>query len=163
VVTQVIPVVLGTQAIPVTMVLLVPQVMVAQQVIPAVLETQATPELTVMVARAAMLARQGTPAHKATQATPELTVMAAQGVMEVRQVIPALRGTQALAAAVIGDGLGDSASGLFGWVGQLGGSPSTISVRNVELLHAGDLEHFPDEMRLDRVRTDFLFHWSPAS
>lgn len=70
---------------------------------------------------------------------------------------------EALSAAVIGDGLGDSASGLFGWVGTLGGSPTTISVRNVELLHAGDREYFPDEMRMVRVRTDFLFHWSPMS
>lgn len=68
----------------------------------------------------------------------------------------------ALAAAVIGDGLGPGASGLFGWMGQLGGSPVRFNVRNVELLHAGDREFFPEEMRMVRVRTDFLFHWSPA-
>jgi hypothetical protein len=70
---------------------------------------------------------------------------------------------QDLSAAVIGDGLGDEASGLFGWRGVLGGSPSTIAVQNVELLHAGDREFFPDEMRMVRVRTDFMFHWSPMS
>lgn len=70
---------------------------------------------------------------------------------------------QDLSAAVIGDGLGPGASGLFGWIGTLGGSPTTIAVQNVELLHAGEREHFPDELRLDRVRTDFLFHWSPMS
>jgi hypothetical protein len=68
---------------------------------------------------------------------------------------------QELAMAVIGDGLGPTASGLFGWSGLLEDGPLMITVHNVELFHAGDLEHFPEEMRLDRVRTDFLFHWSP--
>jgi len=68
---------------------------------------------------------------------------------------------QDLSAAVVGDGLGPAASGLFGWIGMLGGSPTTIAVSNVELLHAGDREFFADEMRMVRVRTDFMFHWSP--
>ena len=68
---------------------------------------------------------------------------------------------QALAAAVIGNGLGPEASGLFGWIGTLGGSPMTIAVSNVELLHAGEPEFFPDELRMMRVRMDFLFYWSP--
>jgi hypothetical protein len=48
-------------------------------------------------------------------------------------------------------------------MGTLGGSPTTIAVRNVELLHAGEVEFFPDELRMMRIRTDFLFHWSPMS
>lgn len=70
---------------------------------------------------------------------------------------------QDLSAAVIGNGLGPNASGLFGWTGLLGGSPVEVSVRNVELLHAGDREFFPEELRMVRVRTDFMFHWSPMS
>jgi hypothetical protein len=70
---------------------------------------------------------------------------------------------QSLAAAVRGDGLGPAASGLFGWVGVLGGSPAVISVRNVELEHNGTVEYMPDELRQVRIRQDYMFHWSPMS
>jgi hypothetical protein len=69
-------------------------------------------------------------------------------------------GVTAIAAAIRGDGLGTSASGLWGWVGVSGGSPAQIRVRNVELLHDGQPELEAGELRLIRLRQDFMVHWS---
>lgn len=64
----------------------------------------------------------------------------------------------AVADAVKGDGLGSDATGLFGWIGTVGGSPPTARVRNVELL--GRFEDYdPAEQRLVRVSRDYRVHW----
>lgn len=66
-----------------------------------------------------------------------------------------------LADAVRGDGLGDGASGLFGWRGTLGGSPATVQIHNIEVMH-GDAAPFyePGELRQLRIEQDYLVHWS---
>lgn len=64
----------------------------------------------------------------------------------------------AVAEAVRGNGLGTTATGLFGWIGTVGGSPPTARVRNVELL--GRFEDYdPAEQRLVRVSRDYRVHW----
>lgn len=70
-------------------------------------------------------------------------------------------GALILAAEIRGDGLGDSATGLWGWTGQNSGSPTTIAVSQVELLHDGTPEYEAGEFRLVRVRQDFMVHWRP--
>lgn len=63
-----------------------------------------------------------------------------------------------LAAAVRGDGLGASASGLWGWIGELGSPPTRI--HNVELLVDGSPEYEADELERVRIRQDYMVHWS---
>jgi hypothetical protein len=59
--------------------------------------------------------------------------------------------------AIKGDGLGPNASGLWGWIGSFG-SPDDVRVLNAEL--AGDsVDYEGDELRLLRMRQDFLLHW----
>lgn len=63
-----------------------------------------------------------------------------------------------VAAAIRGDGLGDSASGLWGWMGDLGSPP--FHIHNVELLADDDPSYDGDELRLWRVRQDYMVHWT---
>lgn len=63
----------------------------------------------------------------------------------------------ALADAIRGNGLGPSASGLWGWIGTLG-SPS-LRVVNVTIEGDGGVEYEGDELRLLRYRQDFMLHW----
>lgn len=63
----------------------------------------------------------------------------------------------ALADAIRGDGLGPSASGLWGWIGELGSPP--IRINNVEVEDDGDVQYEGDELRLLRLRQDFMLHW----
>lgn len=65
-----------------------------------------------------------------------------------------------LADAIHGDGLGDNASGLFGWRGELG-SPA-IRVENVELIFRGRPLYEGDEIRLLRIQQDYRVHWRAA-
>jgi hypothetical protein len=65
---------------------------------------------------------------------------------------------QSLASAIRGDGLGPSASGLAGWIGEMG-SPG-IRVMNVEIDHDGTPDFEGGELRLVRIRQDYLVHWS---
>lgn len=75
--------------------------------------------------------------------------------------IDAYASITALADAVLGDGLGDNASGLFGWRGVLGGSPDMIRIHNIEVLN-GDTAPFyePGELRQLRIEQDYMVHWS---
>lgn len=63
-----------------------------------------------------------------------------------------------IADLIFGDGNGTSASGLCGWIGDVGGSPATARVSAV--FHAGRVEDEEfDERRRWRVRQDFMVHW----
>lgn len=64
-----------------------------------------------------------------------------------------------LAAQVRGDGLGPVASGVFGWKGDSGGSPA-ITIHNVELISEGDPFYEADELRLVRIKDEYLVHWT---
>jgi hypothetical protein len=75
-------------------------------------------------------------------------------VAETGDAYAAVRG---LADDVKGDGLGANASGVWGYVGTFG-SPS-IAVQNVELLHDGLPEYEAGELRLLRIRQDYMVHW----
>lgn len=66
-----------------------------------------------------------------------------------------------LADAVRGDGLGPDASGLWGFKGDSGGSPS-ILIENVEIVNDGPVEYEGDELRLLRIRQDYRIHWRAA-
>lgn len=68
---------------------------------------------------------------------------------------------QSLADAIKGDGLGPSASGVWGFIGEVG-SPA-IRIHNVELDHDGTPDYEGDELRLLRIRQDYLVHWSEAA
>lgn len=67
-----------------------------------------------------------------------------------------------LVEAVKGDGLGPNASGVFGFKGSGGGSPATIEIENVELIHDGTPDYAGDEIKALRNRQDFLVHWRAA-
>jgi hypothetical protein len=65
-----------------------------------------------------------------------------------------------MADAIKGDGLGDSASGLWGWIGTAGGSsPESIEVSQVELLSDGDALYESDAILRVRVRQLYRMHW----
>lgn len=66
----------------------------------------------------------------------------------------------AVAAAVRGNGAGTLATGVWGWMGELGGSPPAILVRNIELMHDGLPALEAGELRLARVRQDYMVHWT---
>jgi hypothetical protein len=68
---------------------------------------------------------------------------------------------RALADAIHGDGLGSSASGLFGWKGEFGGSPAIV-VENVSLISRGDVRYESDEQRLVGIRQEYRIHWRAA-
>lgn len=63
---------------------------------------------------------------------------------------------EAIEAAIKGDGLGSSASGLSGWVGSIG-SPST---QVDAVFPAGRRESYTaEELRLYMISRDYLVHW----
>jgi hypothetical protein len=68
---------------------------------------------------------------------------------------------EALAADIRGDGLGASASGLWGFLGWSNASPS-IQIVNVELDHDGTPDYEAGELRLLRIRQDYIVHWKDA-
>lgn len=63
----------------------------------------------------------------------------------------------AVAAAVHGDGLGTSASGLFGFTGAVGGSPS-FQITNVESVGYRE-DYDADELRQYWVQRDYMIHF----
>ena len=65
---------------------------------------------------------------------------------------------RAMADAIMGEGEGDSASGVWGFIGWSVGSPA-IRIANVELVHDGTPTYEADELRLIRIRQDYLVHW----
>lgn len=93
-----------------------------------------------------------------------MTPVQVDSYVGVLQVPNALDTCLAIAAAVLGNGRGDSATGLFGWIGELtGGSPATIEVRAVECLNDGDTTWESDEINRIRVRQLYRVHWRLAS
>lgn len=67
---------------------------------------------------------------------------------------------RSIADAVKGDGLGNQASGFWGWIGTAGStSPGGIDVANVELLSDGDPSYESDEILRVRVRQLYRVHW----
>lgn len=74
--------------------------------------------------------------------------------------VDALWTCRAIADAVRGDGLGDVASGLWGWIGSVGtGSPPEIEIKNVELVNDGDATYESDVILRVRVRQLYRVHW----
>ena len=69
----------------------------------------------------------------------------------------------AVAAAVRGDGLGSNATGLWGWIGESGGSPAEIGVQNVELTHSGMPEYEAGEEHRVRIRQEYVVVWRELS
>lgn len=71
-----------------------------------------------------------------------------------------LTDVEAVAAAVHGDGLGEEASGLFGFVGDLGGSPAEYRILNVRrAMKRGPLYEYDNEVIRLRVQQDYLIDW----
>lgn len=67
---------------------------------------------------------------------------------------------KALADDIHGDGLGDNASGVFGWRGEFG-SPA-IKIEDVRLAFRGPARYEGDEIRLLGIRQDYFIHWRAA-
>lgn len=65
----------------------------------------------------------------------------------------------ALAAAVHGD---EAGSGLSGWVGDVDGSPASMRVTGI-LRDSRTVEYEAEELRLVRVRQDYLVHFQDLS
>lgn len=59
-----------------------------------------------------------------------------------------------IASAFHGDGLGQNASGLFGWIGTVGGSPS-FAITNVKAVGGGH-GYYSDELRQYWNRRDYM-------
>lgn len=71
---------------------------------------------------------------------------------------------QQIGAAVHGDGLGEDASGLFGFTGSMGGSPAAFRVANIELAMArGPYYEFDNEVRRACFHQDFIVRWTPVT
>jgi hypothetical protein len=64
----------------------------------------------------------------------------------------------ALADAIAGDGNGDVATGLSGFVGDLGGSPPALHIAMCQRLERRVL-YDPEELRVVRMVQDFDVHW----
>jgi hypothetical protein len=67
---------------------------------------------------------------------------------------------RAVASAIHGDGLGEDASGLFGFIGNVGGSPAHFRILNVRraLKRGPTYEHEGEFVRL-RVMQDYWVTW----
>lgn len=83
------------------------------------------------------------------------------GIKAARMQVDVVAATKASADAVIeavhGDGLGDTASGLSGWMGDLGSPP--FSVRGIFPLDESE-SYESDELKQWRVRRDYRLVWS---
>lgn len=67
-----------------------------------------------------------------------------------------------VARVIHGDGLGENASGLFGWKGWAGGSPPELKINNVTVAHSGQPYFEHGERPMVRVRYDYMVHWFGA-
>lgn len=83
--------------------------------------------------------------------------------VQVDSYAKTLAAAEQLAAEVRGDGLGDSATGLFGWKADVG-SPPAVRVLNVELPRDGQVlyEHLGAQ-RLVRIMDEYIVHWTPMT
>lgn len=71
-----------------------------------------------------------------------------------------LTDVEAIAGAVHGDGLGEEASGVFGYRGDMGGSPPQIRILNARrAMKRGPLYEYEDEVIRLRVQQDYLIDW----
>lgn len=68
---------------------------------------------------------------------------------------------EVLALAIRGNGLGPSATGLWGWIGSMG-SPA-IDVLNIEVPADVSVRFDADEHNFARISTDYLVHWKDAA
>lgn len=75
----------------------------------------------------------------------------------------ALGDAEAIMDAVHGDGLGPNATGLFGFVGSIGGSPATFRIANVELAYERGSFYEGDENRKVGFQRDYLVYWTPLT
>lgn len=76
--------------------------------------------------------------------------------------IDPLAEANAIAAAVMGDGLGEQATGLHGWEGYVGGSPAQLHIFDVKVTEDGQASLEMDEQRRVRVRQEYRVHWRDA-
>ncbi len=80
--------------------------------------------------------------------------------VQVDSYAKTLAAAEQLAAEVRGDGLGDGASGLFGWRGLVG-SPADLLVLNVEQPRDGQiLYEYLGAQRLVRILDEYVVHWT---
>lgn len=80
--------------------------------------------------------------------------------VQVDSFAKTLAAAEQLAAEVRGDGLGDQASGLFGWKG-FAGSPAELQVLNVEQPRDGTiLFEYIGAQRLVRILDEYVVHWT---
>jgi hypothetical protein len=68
----------------------------------------------------------------------------------------------AIAAAVMGDGLGASATGLAGWHGTVVESPGAVHIFDVDVTADGQGLVEMDEIRRLRIRQEYRVHWRLA-
>jgi hypothetical protein len=73
-----------------------------------------------------------------------------------------LADANAIAAAVLGNGLGDQATGLAGWRGELGGSPPQLHIVDVDVTNDGQATIEMDEIRRVRIRQEYRVCWRAA-
>lgn len=71
-----------------------------------------------------------------------------------------LTAVEAVADAVNGDGLGENATGMFGFIGDIGGSPAEYRILNVRrAMKRGPLYEYDNEVIRLRVQQDYLIDW----
>ena len=100
------------------------------------------------------------PQHLRGPAGIQTTRVQIDGFVTQSESTTPLTDVEAIADAIHGDGLGTSASGLFGFTGELGGSPAQYRILNVRrALKRGPMyEHDNEVVRL-RVQQDYLIDW----
>lgn len=71
-----------------------------------------------------------------------------------------LAAVEAIGAAIHGDGLGSNATGLVGFVGELGGSPAAFRIRNVRrVLMRGPFYEHDNEWVCVGLQQDYMVDW----
>lgn len=100
------------------------------------------------------------PQHLRGPAGLQTTRVQTDAYVTVSESQTPLTDVEAIAAAIHGDGLGTSASGLFGFVGDLGGSPAQLRIVNVRraVKRGAMYEHDNEVVRL-RVMQDYWVDW----
>ncbi len=91
---------------------------------------------------------------------PQYTRVQAVAYVTVAGNADPLGEVESIGAAIHGDGLGDNATGLFGFIGLLGGSPATFRIRYVKrVLRRGPFYEHDNEVVRVGLHQDYMIDW----
>ena len=91
---------------------------------------------------------------------PQQTRIQTVAYVTVSQGHDPLATVEAIGAAIHGDGLGTAASGMFGFIGELGGSPAQIRIMNIRrVLKRGPFYEHNNEVVRVGLHQDYEVQW----